>query len=341
MYTGNEKLEFKGNELPYTMLQFWQLSLSDVLFSMNRGTFAEYIVRCALAEGGFVPTDEANGSIRVWDITGPEIPSTAAQARIEVKSAASIQSDTPDEKEPLSLPDAKIVFSIKPAIDWSKEKEGARRNNDLYVFCHYKAERKQQNILDMGLWDFYVYPTFKIENDPKLKGKNSISLYRIKKLGVRPVSFDMVYDEIMNQINLISAYIKCDGDGKVVKDDSVETALNDRKEIMKKLSKSETAKTFAGLAKKYGVLDHSQSDGVHDRFRLGKEGKSKSLFLACSRVGWMCVYMDWNEKVLLENNGFPCESANPDKDNYDYKAHVNADEFDSFLEIVQKHLGRV
>lgn len=37
MYTGNEKLEYKGKELPYSMLQFWQLSLSDILFNMNRG----------------------------------------------------------------------------------------------------------------------------------------------------------------------------------------------------------------------------------------------------------------------------------------------------------------
>ena len=49
MYTGEEKLECKGKQLPYSMLQFWQLSLSDILFNMNRGTFAEYIVRCALS----------------------------------------------------------------------------------------------------------------------------------------------------------------------------------------------------------------------------------------------------------------------------------------------------
>ena len=207
MYTGNEKLEFKGKELPYSMLEFWQLSLSDILFNMNRGTFAEYIVRCSLKEGGFVPPDESNGSIRPWDITGPVILSVGRPVRIEVKSAASIQSDTPDEKEPLSLPDSRLVFSIRPAIDWAKEKEGARHNNDLYVFCHYKATRKEQNILDMDLWDFYVYPTFKIEKDPKLKEKNSISLYRIKKFGVLPVSFDLLYDEIMRQISIVSDHL--------------------------------------------------------------------------------------------------------------------------------------
>ena len=205
MYTGNEKLEYKGKELPYSMLQFWQLSLSDILFNMNRGTFAEYIVRCALIEGGFIPPDESNGSIRPWDITGPVIPSVSRAARIEVKSTATIQSNSPDGIEVSTLPDSKLVFSIKPAIDWDTNEKG--RHNDLYVFCHYKATSKAQNILDMGLWDFYVYPTFKIDSDLKKKKKNSISLYRIKKLGVMQVSFDALNDEIVRQISIVSEHL--------------------------------------------------------------------------------------------------------------------------------------
>lgn len=203
MYTGEEKIRSKGKVLPYSMLQFWQLSLSDILFNMNRGTFAEFIVRCALIEGGFNPPDISNGSIRPWDITGPDIPSVSRPARIEVKSTASIQSDTPDEKEPLSLQDSQLVFGIQRAIDWEHPENGRQRNNDLYVFCHYKAVRKSQDILDMDLWDFYVYPTYMIEKDDRLKKKNSISLYRLKKLGAKSVSFDGLYDEIMEKIAAI------------------------------------------------------------------------------------------------------------------------------------------
>lgn len=204
LYTGEEKLECKGKQLPYNMLQFWQLSLSDILFNMNRGTFAEYIVRCALSEGGFDALNEENGTIRLWDVTGPAIPSAARAAHIEVKSAASVQKNTPDKKD-ISLPDSRLVFSIKPAIDENTEEKG--RHNDLYVFCHYKATRKDQNILDMDLWDFYVYPTFKIESDPRLEKKNSVSLYRLKKLGVMPVSFDQLYDEIISEIQTVSEYL--------------------------------------------------------------------------------------------------------------------------------------
>ena len=59
----------------------------------------------------------------------------------------------------------------------------------------------------MGLWDFYVYPTFKIDSDLKLKEKNSISLYRIKKLGVMQVSFDALNDEIVRQISIVSEHL--------------------------------------------------------------------------------------------------------------------------------------
>lgn len=204
LYSGNEKLEYNGKVLPYSMLQFWQLSMSDILFNMNRGTFAEYIVRCALSKGGFDALNEENGTIRVWDITGPDVPSEARPAKIEVKSAASVQKNTPDEEE-VTLPDSRLVFSIRKAVDDDTKEIG--RHSDLYVFCHYKASRKEQNILDMGLWDFYVYPTFMIDADPKLNNKNSISLYRIKKLGVAPVSFDALYDEIMCQISVVSEYL--------------------------------------------------------------------------------------------------------------------------------------
>ena len=44
MYTGYEKLIRNGNELPYSMHDFWRISLSEILLNMNRGTFAEFLV---------------------------------------------------------------------------------------------------------------------------------------------------------------------------------------------------------------------------------------------------------------------------------------------------------
>ena len=56
MYNGDEKLISDGVYLPYTMLNFWQWSLSNIQFGMTRGTFADFIVRCSLDSGG--PSEE-------------------------------------------------------------------------------------------------------------------------------------------------------------------------------------------------------------------------------------------------------------------------------------------
>ena len=108
-----------------------------------------------------------------------------------------------------------------------------------------------------------------------------------------------------------------------------------------KLDRKETIESFHKLTTKYGVLDHSKSGGGHDRFYLGKEGRGKPMFLACSRVGWMCIYCDLSEKVILENNGFKCVQNTSNDDNYEYRAHVDFEDFDKFLKLVQGHLGRL
>ena len=212
-YSGNEKLTLNGKEYPFSMINFWQMALSDLLLNMNRGTFAEFIVRCALETGGFPALSESRSGIESYDITGPECFTSRGESkcRIEVKSAASIQKTTPDEKEPLSLPPNRIVFSIKKAINFNTADKIPRRNNDMYVFCHYKAERKSDNIFDLALWDFYVYPTYKIDNDnidKKISNQKTISLARLQKLGVKPCNFTGLSSEIYKVASDITKYYK-------------------------------------------------------------------------------------------------------------------------------------
>ena len=207
-YYGHEKLILDGKELPYSMLDFWRISLSNILLNMTRGTFAEFLVKCALMYGGYDTFMQEKTGIEAWDIDGP--PLTAAdgrrKSRIEVKSTASIQMNTPDAKEPIRLKDTQLQFSIKRAIDFENVEAGANHNNDLYVFAHYTAEYKACNMLDLRFWEFYVYPTFKIDEDKQLSKQKSISVYRLKKLGVPEQSFDTLYAEIMRTIEEISAH---------------------------------------------------------------------------------------------------------------------------------------
>ena len=211
MYTGYEHLISDGEPLPeYTMLRFWQVTLSDILFNMTRGSFAEFIVRCALDAGGFKCLDKSRSGIDAYDIDGPDIDVFGLRrpSRIEVKSAASVQYDTPPEKEPISLPPGRIVFGIPKRIDFSSGRNTEQHNNDLYVFCHYTATRKSDNMLDMQHWDFYVYPTFKIDNDidTKLSSQKTISLARLNQIGVPKRSFTELYDAISQCLSEITAY---------------------------------------------------------------------------------------------------------------------------------------
>ena len=48
MYTGNEKFIFKDKDLGKTMLNFWSRAYSDLIRNVNRGAFAEFVVREAM-----------------------------------------------------------------------------------------------------------------------------------------------------------------------------------------------------------------------------------------------------------------------------------------------------
>lgn len=210
-YKGTEKLMLEGKELPYSMMDFWSITLSEILLNMTRGSFAEFLVRCALQEGKFDALGDTavKTGVEPFDIEGPEIisPHGKRSSRIEVKSTASVQIDTPDDKEPISLPSTQLKFSIRKAIDWKSASKVAQRNNDLYVFAHYKATKKSDDMLDLAFWGFYVYPTYKIDgNALGLAKQNSISIYRLERLGVPCVSFRDLFQEIMKVTNDITAH---------------------------------------------------------------------------------------------------------------------------------------
>lgn len=212
-YSGSEKLKLDGKELPFSMLDFWSINLSAILLNMTRGSFAEFLVLCALSEDreGALRDIPAKTGVEPFDIDGPVIktPYGERPSRIEVKSAASVQIDTPDEKEPISLPPSRLTFSIRKAIDWGSESKIPQRNNDLYVFAHYKASRKTDDMLDLSFWDFYVYPTYKIiqNTDADISEQSTISVWRLqKKIGVTPVSFSDLRQEIHRVTADISAH---------------------------------------------------------------------------------------------------------------------------------------
>ena len=166
--TGNECLTNHDKKINYTLLDFWRWSTSDILSNATRGVFAEFIVGSAV---GLASTNIRN-EWSAYDLT------TDDGIKIEVKSASYIQSWNQKAY-------SKISFSIKPARYWDA-KENMRKGDpkrfaDVYVFCHLK--HKDQETIDplkMEQWDFYVLPTFKLDNYER--SQSSITINSLKKL---------------------------------------------------------------------------------------------------------------------------------------------------------------
>ncbi len=179
--SGAEKITFENVDTNYSLLNFWQWSVSDILSNATRGRFAEFIVGTAIDLDVKNLRDEWDA----YDLT------TKDGIKIEVKSAAYIQSWGQFNYSPIS-------FSIKPAQHWDAEngmsRGYAKRHADVYVFCLLK--HKEQETIDplkMEQWDFYVVPRYKLDNYER--SKSSITLNSLTKL-VDSVSYNDVQEEI-------------------------------------------------------------------------------------------------------------------------------------------------
>ena len=98
--TGGETFQFRHTTLPVSVLDFWQWVASDLLDNALRGKLAEFLVGQAL--------NCLEGKRKEWDAFDLV---TAAGVKIEVKSAAYVQSWRQ------SAP-SKISFRIKPTQAW-------------------------------------------------------------------------------------------------------------------------------------------------------------------------------------------------------------------------------
>jgi hypothetical protein len=165
---GTENLTNNGIKTDYNLFDFWRWSVSDILSNATRGRFAEFIVGTAVGINPIDLRDEWDA----YDIT------TDDGIKIEVKSASYIQSWNQKAFSTIS-------FSIKKARFWDAENNMRRgepkRHADLYVLCHLK--HKDQNTIDplkMEQWDFYVLPTFVLDNYER--SQHSITINSLKKL---------------------------------------------------------------------------------------------------------------------------------------------------------------
>lgn len=166
--TGSEQFVDGGAKIPVRITDYWQWAYSDLLRNTQRGVLAEFIVKTALDLGGITCNHPMRLAFEPYDLLGPPITahpgngSAMTLSRIEVKSAAYLQAweRRHPEKE------QKLSFGIAPAKipdetgDYPANAP-RQRNSDLYVFCVFtpSSGERDANILDLGLWRFYVAKT--------------------------------------------------------------------------------------------------------------------------------------------------------------------------------------
>lgn len=172
--TGNEHFTFSGMPINKLLIDFWAWNSSDLLNNTLRGALAEFIV----AAGLDIDTCRHRKDWEAFDLLYGNV-------RIEVKSAAYLQAWERDKP-------SRIQFSIAPSRAWTAEQGyGADvvRHSDVYIFaCFTCIDRASANPLALEQWDFYVLPTYVLnERCPQNK---TISLPALLALGPLKASFE-------------------------------------------------------------------------------------------------------------------------------------------------------
>ena len=115
--------------------------------------------------------------------------------RVEVKSSAYMQAW--ESEHP-----ARISFRIAPAKsldssgNYSADSQYCR-HSDVYVFCVWTAMSREQNILDLSSWDFYVIATKTL--DQKVPNQKTITFQSLLSLHPRKVDYFGLYEAIRNE----------------------------------------------------------------------------------------------------------------------------------------------
>jgi len=176
LLTGSEEFTLHGENAGMTVLDYWAWSCSDLYDNTMRGVMAEFLVSSSFNKGNTPPDTQMRTNWLPYDVTSP------TGRRIEVKSAAYIQSWTPEDVF------SKIVFDIGKKVAWDGTTYASepKRNCDLYVFCVFTALTRDISVLNLDYWDFYVLPTSVLNE--KVSEQKSIVLSSLLKL--EPIKTD-------------------------------------------------------------------------------------------------------------------------------------------------------
>ena len=185
--TGNKPLSVNGENIGFTLLDYWKWSASDISSNATRGILAEFLVATATK----IDIKNVRNEWDAFDLITP------LGIKLEIKSAAYLQSW---HQKIFS----KISFNIKLARHWDSLTNvlaaEAKRHADVYVFCLLKHEVKQTvNPLNLDHWDFYVLSTHELNN--YTRSQHSITINSLQKL-TPAISYYEINDAVIKSHNL-------------------------------------------------------------------------------------------------------------------------------------------
>lgn len=176
--TGSEKFKNVGNK-NFSVQEFWSYGFSNLNSNVLRGALAEFIVENALRENNQIDVRNPWGDS---DVIAPN------GKNIEVKCCSYIQDwDQNDFSKILwSGLKAKTLYWSSAVSDFPRSK--ADYKSDIYVLALFKhQDHETLDILDMDQWCFYILSKERIKEVSK--NGNSISLIRLQKFDIAPISF--------------------------------------------------------------------------------------------------------------------------------------------------------
>ncbi len=185
--TGTEQFKNVGNK-NFSVLEFWRYGFSNLNSNVLRGALAEFIVENALRKNNEIDIRNPWGDSDVISPNGK---------KIEVKCCSYIQDWDQNDF-------SKILWSGLKAksLYWSSAVSAFPRSpadfkSDIYVLALFKhQDHTTLDILDMDQWCFWVLAKEKIKEITK--NGNSISLVKLQKFNLEPISFNLLSEAILS-----------------------------------------------------------------------------------------------------------------------------------------------
>ncbi len=165
----------------FSVLEFWQYGFSNLNSNVLRGALAEFLVENALKDKIEIEVRSPWGD---YDVL-------YKNKKIEVKCCSYIQDWDQNQFSKILWSGLKAteLYYSEAVTKLSDLSRIASYKSDIYVLALFKhQDHATLDILDMGQWCFYVLSKDRLKE--LTKNGNSISLARLEKMGVQPVSFE-------------------------------------------------------------------------------------------------------------------------------------------------------